>query len=58
MYDIIGRIKENGIPDAETSQKDLASKFCNFFLDKITKIRERLRDNSRFVVEKERNQEC
>ena len=40
--------------DAGTSEKDLASKFCNFFVDKITNIRDRLRDDSRFVVEKER----
>ena len=54
MYDIIGRVKENVLPDAGTSEQDLASKFCNLFVDKITNIRDRLRYNSRFVVEKER----
>ena len=54
MYDIIGRVKENGLPDAGTSEQDLASIFSNLFLDKITNIRDKLRDNSRFVVEKKR----
>ena len=48
------QVKENGLPDVWTSEQDLASKFCNFFVDKITNIRDRLRDNRRFVVEKER----
>ena len=55
MYDTIGSVKENGLPEAGTSEQDLASKFCNFFVDKITNIKDRLRDNSRFV-EKEREQ--
>ena len=38
MYDIIGRVKENLPPDSGTSEQDLASKFCNFFVDKITNI--------------------
>ena len=54
MCDIIGRVKENVLSDAEISEQDLASKFCNFFVDKKTNILDRLRDNSRFVVEKER----
>ena len=58
MYDIIGRVKENVLPDSGTSEQDLASKFCNFFVDKITNIRDRLKDNSRFVVQKEREQKC
>ena len=54
MYDIISRVKENVLLDSETSEQDLASKFCNVFMDKITNIRDRLKDNSRFVVQKER----
>ena len=54
MYDIIGRVKENVLPDSGTSEQDRASKFCNFFVDKITNIRERCKDNSRFLVQKER----
>ena len=54
MYDIIGRVKENVLPDSGSSEQDLASKFCNFFVDKITNIRDRLKDNSSFVVQKER----
>ena len=54
MYDIIGRVKENVLPDAENSEQDLTSKFCNFLVNKVPNIRDRLRDNSRFVVEKER----
>ena len=53
MYDIIGRVKENVLPDLGTSEQDLASKFCNIFVDKITNIRDRLKDNSKFVVQKE-----
>ena len=30
MYDIIGRRKDNRLPDDGTSEQDLASKFCNF----------------------------
>ena len=55
MYDIIGRVKENMLSDARISEQDLANKFCNFFLEKITNIRDKLRDNSRFVVEKQKN---
>ena len=51
MYDIIGRIKENVLPDAGTSEQDIASKLGNFFVDKITNIRDRLMDNSKFAVE-------
>ena len=54
MYDIIGRVKENVLLDAGTSKQDLASEFCHFFVDKITNIRDRLRDNNRFAIEKER----
>ena len=54
MYDIIGKVKGNVQPDSGTSEQDLASKFCNFFMDKIANIRDRLRDKSRFVVQKER----
>ena len=36
MYDIIGKVI---LSDDEISEKNLASTFCNFFLDKITKIR-------------------
>ena len=54
MYDIIGRVKENVLPDDGTSEQDLASRFCNFFVNKITNVRDRLRDNRRFVEEKER----
>ena len=43
MYDIIGRVIENVLPDAGT-----------FIVNKITSIGDSLRDNSRFVVEKER----
>ena len=50
MYAITGRVKENGLPDVGTSEQDLATKFCNFFVDKITNIRK----NSRVFVEKER----
>ena len=53
MYDKIGGVKENVLPDVRTSEKDLASIFCNFFVDKIMNSTDRLRDNSRFVVEKE-----
>ena len=53
MYDIIGRVKRNVLPDLEASEQDLACKFCNFLVDKITNIRERLKDNFRFVVQKE-----
>ena len=28
MYDIIGRVKENVLLDARTSEQDLARKFC------------------------------
>ena len=54
MYDIIGRVKEIGLPDDDTSEQDLAGKFCNFFVDKITNIRDRPTDNSILVEEKER----
>ena len=54
MYDIIASIKENRLPDVGTSEQDLASKFCNFFVNKITNIRDRLKDYSSFVLGKER----
>ena len=54
IYDIIGRIKENRLMDAGTFEQDLAGKFCNFFVDKITNLRDRLKDYGSFVVEKER----
>ena len=54
MYDIIGRVKENLLPDSGTSEQDLVNKFCNFFVDKITNIRDRLEDNNSLVVQKER----
>ena len=54
MYDIIGRVKEHVLPDSGTSEQDLVSKFCNFFVNKITNIRDRLKNNSRFFVQKER----
>ena len=54
MYDIIGRIKQNGLLDAGISKQDLANKFYNFFVNKIINIRDRLMDYSRFVLEKER----
>ena len=53
MYDIMCRVNENVLPDAGTSEQDLASKFCNLFVDKITNIRDRFCNNRRFVVEKE-----
>ena len=52
MYDIIGRVKENVLPDSGTSEQDLASKFCNFCVDKIANIIGILKDDSRFVVQK------
>ena len=52
MYDIIGRVKENGLLDAGALEKDLASKCGNFFVDKIANIRDRLKDYSGFVLEK------
>ena len=58
MSDIIDRVKENVLPNSGTSEQDLASKFCNFFVDKITNIGDRLKDNSRFVLQKRENQEC
>ena len=58
MYDIIGRVKENVLPDFGTSEQDLVSKFCNFFVDKITNIRNDLKDNNRFVVQKKESQGC
>ena len=54
MCDIIGRVKENVLPDSGTSEQDLMSKFCNFFVEKITNIRDRCKDNSKFIVQKER----
>ena len=54
MYDIIGRIKENWLQEAQTSEQDLTNKLCNIFVDKIANNREKLRDNRRFVLEKER----
>ena len=54
MYDIKGRVKENVLPVSGISEQDLLRKLCNFFVDKITSIRDRLKDNSRFVVQKER----
>ena len=54
MCDIIGRVKENVLPYCGTLERDLASKFCSFFVDKITNIRDRLKDNNRFDVQKER----
>ena len=56
MYDIM--IKENVLPDYGTSEQDLASKFCNFFVDKITIIMHRLKDHNKFVIQKKENQEC
>ena len=53
-YDIIGKVKENVLPDSGTSEQELASKFCNFFVDKITNVRDRLKDNSRLVEQKKR----
>ena len=54
MYDILGRVKERVLPDSGTSEQNLASNFCNFFVDKTTNIRGKLKDNSRFLVQKER----
>ena len=54
MCDIIGRVKENVLPDSGTLEKDLAINFCTFFEGKITNIRNRLKDNNRFDVQKER----
>ena len=53
-YDIIDRVNENVQPDSRTSEQDLASTFCIFFVDKITNIRDRLKKNNRFVIQKER----
>ena len=39
---------------AGTSEQDLASKFCKYFVEKTTNIKDRLKDNSRFVLIKER----
>ena len=54
MCDIIGRVKENVLPDSGTLEKDLAINFSSFFVGKITNIRDRLKDNNRFDVQKER----
>ena len=35
MFDIIGRVKENVLPDSGISEQDLVSIFCNFFVDEI-----------------------
>ena len=52
MYNIIDRVKVHGLLDAGTSEQDLASKFCNFFVYKIIIIRHRLKEYSIFFLKK------
>ena len=40
---LIGKVQENGLPDAGISEQDIASTFCNFSVDKTTNIRYRLK---------------
>ena len=54
MYDIIDRVTENVLSDSRILEQYLASKFCNFFVDKINNIGDRLKDNNRFGLQKER----
>ena len=54
MYDIIGKVKENSLPNDGISEQNLASIFCNFILDKITNIRNMLKDYSNFVLDKDK----
>ena len=42
------------LPDSGTLEKDLAINFCSFLVGKITNIRDRLKDNNRFDVQKKR----
>ena len=58
MYDIIGRVKEDVLPDYGTSEQDLASKFCNFFVNKITNITDRLKITADLFYKKKESQEC
>ena len=58
MYDIIGRTKENVLSDSGTSEQNPASKFCKFFVDKITNIRDRLRVTADLLHKKKESQEC
>ena len=51
MYDIIGKVKENSLPGDVISEENLARKFCNFFVDKITNIRNMLKDYVSFVLD-------
>ena len=50
----MGRVKGHRLPDVGTSEQDLATKFCNFFVDKITDIRDRLKGYNSFVLENKR----
>ena len=52
MYKIIGKVKENSLPDHGTSEENLPSKFCNIFVDNITYIRNMFMDCSTFVLDR------
>ena len=48
MHNIIWKVQDNSLHDDWRSEENLGSKFYNFFLDKITKIRNILKDHCGF----------
>ena len=54
MHDIISKVKENSLPNGRMSEKNLESKFCNFFVDKITYIRNMPKNCNSFVLDRKK----
>ena len=52
MHGIIGKVKEDSLCNDGISEQKLASKFYNFFVNKITNIRNMLTDSSYFVLDR------
>ena len=54
MYGIIGKVKENSLPEDGNSEQKLASTFCHFIVDKITNNRNMLKDYNSLDLNKEK----
>ena len=54
MEDIVSKVKDNSPLEDGISEQNLATKFFNFFADKITNISNILKDYSSFVLDKEK----
>ena len=52
--DIIGKVKVYSPPGDRISEQNLDSKFCNFFVHKITNISNILKDCSSLVLDEEK----